>query len=218
MTTYRVRISDPFLLSHRLRRLGTDWQTVSENALRGAMLVTGYLDAVWQRTPKSDRARYASRYKGVGLKVKQRGREGDPSSWSVELQNGWDRRVMSGAETTRERDRREAAIQRLNEYGMERLANSLIPGGNPDHNTLRVRHSSRTVSLVLASSIGYAARMHEALKPAEGDYWTPGKDRGWSASGTGNRFVEKPLEDYQDRIVEEFASQIDSELARRGLL
>lgn len=218
MTSYRVEISDPLLLSHRLRRLGTDWQTVSENALRGAMLVTGFLQAVWDRAPKSDRARYASRYRNVGLIVKERGAAGDPSSWTVELQNGWDKRVMSWAETTRERDRRESAIQRLNEYGMERLANSLVPDGNPKHNTLKVRHSSRTVSLVLSSSISYAARMHEALKPAEGDYWTPGKDHGWSATGTGNRFVEKPLEDFQDRIVEEFANQIDSELARRGLL
>lgn len=218
MTAYRVEISDPFLLSHRLRELGNDWQTVSENAMRDAMLVTGFLQAVWDRAPKSDRARYASRYRGVALDVLQKGREGDPSSWTVKLRTGWDRAVMSGAETTRERDRRESAIQRLNEYGMVRLANSLIPGGNPKHNPLKVRHTFGAVSLVLASSISYAARMHETLKPAEGDYWTPGKDHGWSASGTGNRYIEKPLEDYQDKIVQEFAYQIDRELSRRGLL
>ena len=217
MTVHRVIVDDLGTLSRALADLADDFDDIMEKAMRSALLLTGYFDEVWQRTPKSDRARYASNYRGVDLIVKQRGRTNDPSTWQATLPSSWDRGVMSGADTPRERDRRSAAIQRLNEYGMERLANSILPFGRHDR-SLQVRRRSGAVELVLSSSVPYAARMHVAAKPREGEYWTPGKRTGWSAARTGNRYLELPYQQLQHKILDEFGRQVDVELHRRGLL
>ena len=217
MTVHRVIVDDLGTLSRALADLADDFDDIMESAMRSALLLTGYFDEVWQRTPKSDRAKYAAKYLDIPLVVKQKGRANDPSSWDASLPSSWERRAMKGADTPRARARASASIQRLNEYGMERLANSILPFGLHDR-SLQVRRRAGAVELVLSSSVPYAARMHETAKPREGEYWTPGKKTGWSAARTGNRYLELPYQQLQHKILDEFGRQVDVELRRRGLL
>ena len=199
-----------------------------------ALSGTGYYDEVWQRTPKSSRERYASRWRAVAahLDIGKVGTDNDPSTWEASLPSNWEKWAMKSPTTrklgpvtfrdiegTRARDKRQDAIARVQEYGQERLANSILPyGAEGEDRNLQVRNRQGTIELVLSSSVPYAARMHEAEKPREGEYWTPGKKTGWSAARTGNKYLEKPYRDLEDRIIEELGYQLDRELKARGLM
>ena len=217
MTVSKVYVSDLGELAKAFGKLADEWEHIAEYAMKNALLRTGYYDRVWQRTPKSDRNRYAAKYRGVDMVVKRKGKENDPSSWKTQIPRKREKAVLSWAETPREHDRRARAVQRLNEYGMERLANSVLPYGR-DSKSLQVRRRQGTIELVLSSSVPYAARMHEAKKPREGEYWTPGEDSGWSASRTGNRYLDKPHEELQDKILKEFVKGVDQRLRNLGLM
>ena len=214
----RVEVTDLGELANALRRLQDEWKEIAVEALADAFLLSGFLEAVWVRTPKSSREKYASRYSSVVLKVDRRD-SSDPADWSTALRSGWADRLLREAREngTRALDKREAAVARLNEYGMERLANSLLPNGI-NKSSLQVAERDGGIALILSSSVPYAARMHETDTPAEGDYWIVGRKTGWSARNTGNRYIERPYEEYQDRIVEEFGKQIDRRLRGMGLL
>ena len=234
MSVTRVEVTDLGELAKALERLANEWDNIVEKAMADALSATGYFDEVWQRTPKSSRERYASRWRAVAarLDISHIGDDNDPASWVAELPSGWERYAMQSPtdrrrgpvtfrdiEGTRARDRREAAIRRVSDYGQERLANSLLPyGADGKSRNLAVRRRQGVVELVLSSSVPYAARMHEATKPGEGEYWTPGRMTGWSASRTGNRFLEKPYEDLQDKIVRELGYQLDRALRSMGLM
>lgn len=219
MSVSRVYVTDLGELASALSALADEWDSVMEKAMREALLRTGFYGAVWARTPRSDRAKYASRYKDVRLTINSRGRDDDPSTWSVSVDR-LEEQMMRGVQGTADRDRRQRSIDRINEYGMNRLSNSILPHGHDtdgaDKN-LQVRRRAGAIELVLSSSVPYAARMHEAVKPAEGEYWTPGKRTGWSAARTGNRYLDKPYEDLQDKILRQLGLRIDAELRRRGL-
>lgn len=215
MTTITVQISDVGELSDALRRLQSDWPSVAEDAMRGALIDGGYVRDVQIRVPKSERSRYIMAYKAVQANVRK-GEAGRPETWRYSVSSRWADQMMQGVEGTRARDKRAASIDRMREYGQSRLQKSLIPVGKQD--PFSVRRDSRGVSLSISSSLPYAARMHEAARPAEGDYWTPGKRGGWSTPRTGNRYLLKPYEDNQQRILREFGRNIDAILRGRGLL
>lgn len=222
MTTYRVEISDPFLLAHRLDKLQADWPEIAEQAMKDALVSSKYLQEAWRRTPKSNMARYASRYAGVELDIKKTGDPNDPSSWEASLPSDWRKmavqyHVRKTTKSGRERFTGPSmgGMDSIERYGLGRLSNSILP--KQDASSFHVTKTAHSVTLTLSSSLEYAARVHEAEKPSEGDYWTPGKDHGWSAYGTGNKFLEKPYIELQDKIARRFASNVDKELQRRGL-
>ena len=234
MTTYRMEVTDIGELAKALKALSRDWDEIMQRAMSNALAITGYFDEVWQRTPKSSRERYASRWRAVAahLRIDEVGTDDDPSTWAASLPSGWEKWAMRSPtdrrkgpvtfrdiEGTRARDRREAEIARVQEYGQERLANSILPYGDAaGSKNLQVRRRQGAVELVLSSSVPYAARMHETRKPGEGEYWTPGKTEGWSSARTGNRYLEKPYIDLEDRIVRELGNQLDRELKARRLM
>lgn len=222
MTTYRVEISDPFLLAERLDKLQADWPGIAEQAMKDALVSSKYLQEAWRRTPKSNRARYASAYAGVELRIRKKGDPNNPSQWEASLPSDWRKRaveyhVKKATQSGRERFTGPTmrGMDQIDRYGLGRLSNSILP--RQDGSVFQVSRTSSSVTLSLSTSLEYAARVHEAKKPIEGDYWTPGKDHGWSAYGTGNKFLEKPYRDLQDKIAKRFAANVDRELERRGL-
>ena len=216
MTTVTVTLGSMQDLAYGLHRLQSDWHSVAEDAMRGALIDGGYVRDVQNRVPKSERSRYIMTYKAVQAKVRTKGEEGKPETWRYSVSSKWADQMMKGVEGTRARDKRAASIERMRSYGQSRLQKSLIPVGRQDPFT--VRREAHGVTLSISSSLPYAARMHEAAKPAEGDYWTPGKRGGWSTPRTGNRYLLKPYEDNQQRILREFGRNIDAILKGRGLL
>lgn len=223
MTTNRVEISDPSLLADRLQRLGEDWPDIAEKAMKDAMVNSKYLQEAWRRTPKSNRARYASHYAGVNLRIREKGDPNDPSSWKVSLPSDWRKKAVQYHVKSKTKGGRERftgptmrGMDRIDSYGRGRLSSSILP--HRDGSDFTVRRAKGHILLILSSSVEYAARIHEAKRPAEGDYWTPDKTHGWSAYGTGNKYLEKPYQELQDKIVKQFGRSVDRELKRRGLL
>lgn len=222
MTTYHVQIEDLNELVKGLAQLQTDWPDIAEKAMKDAMVSTKYLQEAWRRIPKSNRARYASRYAGVDLNIRKRGDPNDPSSWEVSLPSDWRKRAVQYHVRNTTKSGRErftgpsiGSMDRIDRYGLGRLSNSILP--RQDATAFHVSKTANSVTLSLSSSVEYAARIHEAEKPVEGDYWTPGKTHGWTAYGTGNKFLERPFVELQDKIARQFSANIDRELQRRGL-
>ena len=223
MTTYRVEISDPFLLAHRLEALADDWPDIAEKAMKDALTGSKYLQEAWRRTPKSNMHRYASMYAGVDLNIDKEGDVNDPSTWETRLPSNWRQKAVEWHVNNKTKSGRERftgpsmrGMDRIERYGRERLARSILP--RQDGSDFHVVKGTKYVMLVLSSSVEYAAKVHEAEKPAEGNYWTPGKTSGWSAYGTGSKYLERPYVQLQDKIVKLFGKNIDRELQRRGLL
>ncbi len=69
------------------------------------------------------------------------------------------------------------------------------------------------------AQIPYAYYVHEAKKPGEGEYWTGGRGfgRGWTTLGTGNKYVQKPVDDNREWIPKTLTDRLDRELRRYGL-
>ena len=223
MTTYRGKIDDLGQVVKGLPQLQSDWPEVAERAMKDALVGTKYLQEAWRRIPKSNKARYASRYAGVDLRIRKKGDPNDPSSWSVSLPSDWRKRAVQYHVRKTTKSGRESftgptmkGLDSIEQYGLGRLSNSILP--RLDDSVFEVQRTSHMVRLTLSSSVPYAARMHEAEKPREGDYWTPGKTHGWTAYGTGNKYLEVPFIQLQDKIVSRFSKNIDRELRRRGLL
>ena len=223
MTTYRVEISDPFLLAHRLEALADDWPDIAEKVMKDALVSTKYLQEVWRRTPKSNMHRYASMYAGVQLDVRKEGDPDNPATWDTRLPSNWRQKAVEWHVNNKTKSGRERftgpsmrSMDRIERYGRERLARSILP--HQDGSDFHVVKGTKYVMLVLSSSVEYAARVHEAKKPVEGNYWTPGKTSGWSAYGTGNKYLEQPYVQMQDKIARRFGQNVDRELQRRGLL
>lgn len=199
-----------------LEGLARDWDDIAVDALKGAIVDGGYLSELNVRIPKSEYVRYASNLWGtdrhgvsrrVDLVVKRQG-NADGTGWKYALPRNW--RKTYGV------DRTEADRVR-EQYGHGRLLKSIIPDGNRE-GAIQVRRSGRDIEMVMGSSLDYAARMYEATRPREGEYWRPGVEHGWSTPRTGNRFFEVAYERAQDRMMRHMRRNIEEILRRRGML
>lgn len=181
-------------LSEGLNRLSGQWTRIRREALEDAILNGPLLQEIWMRTPKSSMQRYASELGGINLSVK-----GD-------LPRGWRKRLSA------------EDLHKVDRYGQERLAHSLMPGGTMPSQTYRgldITDHADGPSFFIRSDLDYAEKMHEAQFPREGQYWTPNSDRGgWTTKGTGNRFLERPAENCADELAEIVADHLEEALRR----
>lgn len=176
-------------LCRGLDSMSRDWPNLRRDALEGAILNGGLLDAIWERTPKSMMQRYAAEYGGVRINSKGG------------LERGWRRKM--DPET----------LARVEQYGQERLARSLMPHGNRPGAKgmgLDIRTTSDGAIWRIRSSIAYAEKVHEAKHPREGQYWTPNGGRGWTTPGTGNKYLSRPAEECAGRIARELARNLSA--------
>lgn len=180
-------------LSKGLDELARDWPNLRRDALEGAILHSGLLEGIWMRTPKSLMQRYASQM-GAG----HIGANG-------QLPRGW--RKKMDAKT----------LARLDQYGQERLARSLMPNGNRPGmmgTGLDIRTTADGAVWRIRSSIKYAAKVHDTKYPTEGQYWAPG-GKGWTTPGTGNKFLSRPAEQYAGAIARELAKNLSAAIEGR---
>ncbi len=75
-----------------------------------------------------------------------------------------------------------------------------------------------TEEINIGTTAPYSNFVHERKKPVEGHYWEAGKDGGWTTKGTGNKFIEKPLNDHKSDIHEWIKKGIDKRLRERGII
>lgn len=177
-----------------LDTMARDWSNLRRDALEGAILNGGLLDAIWRRTPKSMMQRYASQMGGVSIDSKGR------------LARGWRHKVDP------------VVLAKVEEYGQERLARSLMPHGNRPGAKgmgLDIETSSDGAVYRIRSSIAYAEKVHETKHPREGQYWTPNGGRGWTTPGTGNKYLSRPAEECAGRIARELAKNLSAAIEGR---
>ena len=215
MSTTRVEVFDLDELADELDRLGREWDDIAVDALKGAIVNGGYLAELGVRIPKSEQARYAADLWGtdrngnarrVELDVKRAGNP-DGTGWEYRLPRNWAKRFgVNPADASRVRE----------QYGHGRLLKSIIPDGNKE-GAIQVRSIGGGIELVLGSSLDYAARMHQATRPREGEYWRPGASRGWSTPRTGNRYFEVAYERAHERMMQHMVRNINMILSQRGL-
>lgn len=180
-----IRISDMKEFGDRLNSLRDALPRMMTDSIEDA-LTNGdseILAKIWQRTPRSDRARYAYRYKAI-----------DREDWKADgsgLKSGWRRKIgmANGVRT----------MDRLDEYGMDRLRKSLF-GGQAHYGIkgLTVKSNRSFASFTISSDLPYAKRMHEATNIL--DYWSPSergigskRGKGWSTHKTGAKFLSDPV-------------------------
>jgi len=87
-------------------------------------------------------------------------------------------------------------------------------------NGVRVNGDVVEFGVRASSELDYAEYVHEAVKPADGEYWAQGSrgyGRGWTTRGTGAKFVQRPLEENADFIPEALTKLIDKRLEEEGL-
>lgn len=152
---------------------------------------TGFLEAVWKQAPKSSRQRYAKR---ASSKVDITSKGALPSGWRKQLSP--------------------KTLERVDATGQQRLAKSLMPQGGP-----QLREDAGEVRYIIESTVPYASFVHNAEKPRPGAYWDGSRrGGGWSTPGTGPRYLDEPLEKYEDRMKKAVTDGIDGVLKEAGLL
>lgn len=176
-------------------------EEVLTEAMVGALVNSPFLDDVWRRTPKSERARYAEM---MGLKVNWSNRAQIESRWKDKILG--DESVSPATALDR--------YKRLEAYGNSNLAKSIQPWGQKRsaHDLeSHVSHSNGIVSFSLWSNLPYARRVHESEVPAS-NVWRPGQKRGWSVRGTSGHFLygtpDSPVEKYRRRLMAEIGRNI----------
>lgn len=164
------------------------WEYISREAMVSALVTSPLLPAVYTRTPKSLMQRYALR-SGQALKYRR---------GSATL----DRRVWA-------KGRSADTIRRLQSYGLQNLARSILPwGGNATAVRLRrmAHRTSYGCSLTLFSDLPYARRMHDSRSTV---YWS-GRPygRGWSTKGTGGGYISGPVSQYGGSVAEHYTKAL----------
>lgn len=191
MTEIEVTIGG---LCKGLDRLVAEWPNLRRDALEGAILNSGLLDSIWRRTPKSMMQRYASQLGGARINK------------AGQLEKGWRRKMDPDM------------LAHVELYGQERLARSLMPHGNRPGQKgmgLDIRTTSDGAVWRIRSSLAYAAKVHEARNPREGQYWSPAGGKGWTTPGTGNRYLSRPAEECAGRIARELAKNLSAAIEER---
>lgn len=109
--------------------------------------------------------------------------------------------------------------------GRNQLAKSILPAGPSDTNLSRLPkvYTQHTLSYVLGSNLSYAPYVHDTQKPAEGHYWdrastqSSGYASGWSTPRTGNKFLEKPIRENNDKVLKALDLNIQAVMRRGGV-
>lgn len=182
MTTIEIAVQDATELAERLQGLGEEWPELRQEAMEDALVHSGVLQAIWERTPKSLWQRYASQKSGY--KVGKTGRINP--KWST---------LVSDKD-----------MKTISEYGRERLARSLFSGLQGDVKGLISRNYGNETTLTIRSDVEYAGKVHEGYgMPKEGDYWPDHRDEhhGWSTAKTGIKYIEGPVDQYHEKLFEE---------------
>lgn len=187
-----IRVSDMAEFGERLNSLRDAMPKLMVESIEDALTngQSEILAKIWQRTPRSDRARYAYRYKAI-----------DRGDWKADgsgLKSGW-RKKIGMANGIR-------SLDRLDEYGMDRLRKSLF-GGQSHYGIkgLTVKSNRSFASFTISSDLPYAKRMHEATNIL--DYWSPSersigskRGKGWSTQKTGAKFLSDPVRENKGTI------------------
>ena len=194
-----IRINDLGEFANDLARLGASIPRIMQDSIEDA-LTNGrseILADIWHRTPQSDRARYAYRYRSINRKDWKADGSGLKSGWRQKIEG--DERISPWTANYR--------IHRLDEYGQQRLRKSLF-GGQDNYGIrgLEVKTARKAASFSLVTNLPYARRMHEATDII--DYWAGPTDRdigakrgkGWSTRGTGAKYLSDPV-DNKRRII-----------------
>lgn len=190
-----IRIEDMKLYADRIKRLQNQLPRLMRDSIEDA-LTNGdseILADIWKRTPQSDRARYAFRYKAIG--------RGDWKKDGSGLRNGWRKKIEDDETVSAQvgMDR----LNRLDQYGQQRLRKAVF-GGQDTYGIkgMRVATDRRSARFALVvEGVPYARRMHEAINIV--DYWSGSTDkgigdkrgRGWSTIGTGAKFLTDPVQE-----------------------
>lgn len=189
-----IRIEDMKLFADRIKTLQGHIPRMMRDSIEDA-LTNGdseILADIWARTPQSDRARYAYRYKAI-----------ERDDWKDDgsaLRAGW-RKKLREANGSR-------AVDRVDMYGMQRLRKAVF-GGQDTYGVrgMKVSTTYRSASFAMVvDSVPYARRMHEAVDIV--DYWSgrtargigDKRGKGWSTQGTGAKFLTDPVADKKGDI------------------
>lgn len=201
MTTKTLYVKTLDEATDLIRSFGERKEEVLEEAMIGALVNTPFLMEVWQKTPKSERARYAEQ---MGIKV----------NWNnkAQLEKGWKNKILDDEKVSPETAL--ARYKRLEAYGNSNLAKSILPWGQKANSSdLRshVEHTDGVISFTLSSDLPYAKRMHESEVPVS-EVWSPGQKKGWSVKGTSGHFIygtsDSPVEKYRRKMIAEIGRNI----------
>lgn len=209
MISYRVEVDDLHELADRWRDFSSQWSRLSRDAVVGALMSGGFVGAVAIRVPKSEMARYASQLSGeITAKDGTIKRTRVTLTSKGTLPKNWRRKFGVNPVD---------ADRVVTKYGHGALQRSLLPNGEKA-DPFEVKVERGSISFCISSSLNYARRMHETERPAEGDYWVPGLDFGWSTPRTGNHYLTKAWEDTYQRVERELGRNIDKIMRDMGLI
>lgn len=93
---------------------------------------------------------------------------------------------------------------------------NMIPGNLRRAFDIETKGKVTSIGYRASAKLPYANYQHERLDPNP-QYWSPATGRGWTTPGTGNKFVQGPLEELADFIPEEMGKFADDILSERGL-
>lgn len=198
MTVERVYVKDLGELSKAFARLADNADEIMRRAFMGALVNGQFSRELHQRVPESNPAKYASR-------------RVDPSK------SGWQsmNKELKGGELGK-------GYARYRQYGNQNLKRSFFQGNlNSSNPSLKVETGRypNGVGVVISSSVAYAAYVHEAIKPREGEYWngTPGTG-GWSKQGSGAHYLDLAFRASEEDIMEQFLKNLEAQLRNLGLM
>ena len=176
-----------------LDRFQNQWRAIALDALIGTAVNGPLLQDIWIRTPKSMWQRYAMRM-------------GDRLGKNASLSRSrWTR------------NRTPERVEKLGEYGQQRLARSFLPyrGMATSANVLaRVRLTNDGFEMVFGSDVPYAERMHNV--GTSGQWTGEPYGHGWTTAGTDKGFVTEPLKQDEKAMLDEFERTLWAMLRQEG--
>ena len=106
--------------------------------------------------------------------------------------------------------------RRTPQSSRKRYPNRIDSGNQNLLKSIKMNIKSNTGSeikvFVGSTGVDYAAKVHEMPDPHPN-----GRPVNWTKVGTGNKYIQKPLEDNRDTIPEDMLKEIDRRIERLGL-
>lgn len=192
----RVEVTDLGELAKAFRDLSDGIDEILVKAMMGALINGGFAEKLSDLVPESNPAKYASR-------------QVDPledRDWQTRNKD------IKGGENGK-------SYARYRQYGNQNLKKSFFDGLNSANPSLKAEKLNDGVGVVVSSSVRYAPYVHEAEKPAKGEYWSgrPGEP-GWSKRGSGSHFIDEAFEQTSAEVEDQLVKNIEAQLRRLGLL